>query len=306
MHKNVTPLKVWIGVISIFFITQILIYINIESDKKTSQLASTFDMLYKEMEESFNSADSSVIKIAVIGTSLTGHGISCSDDIRDYAQRNYGVNIELRKIFFLSDNFRYFVEKRELLKKLIQLDVDIIMIQTEALAVQLDYQSKKSQLPLNIIRILSQKNREFIQIGEKAQNEKNSYLEECYPRSAFELPSTIDTLFDIKAKPRNIKSEKEVAFSFEDLKACKENGIQVIMLDFPRPYKVEQMARTPFFNKSLEKLAQEYQEEFGIEHWTFDETMYFNQFRDYAHLNATGREVFTTWLVDEIVKEKSR
>lgn len=304
MYKNVTPLKVWIGVISFFFITQIFIYLNIESNKYTSQRASTFETLYKEMEESFNSADSSVIKIAVIGTSLTGYGVGCSDDIRDYAQRNYGVNIELRKVFYNGDQFRYFVEKQELLKKLIQLEVDIVIIQTEALAVQLVKQKNAKPRLINKIRKLSSQNRELLKRAANIQDKK--FLQECYPRKDFEPPPMIDTLFDIKAALRNIKSEKEIAFAFEDLKACKENGIQVIMLDFPRPYKVEQMARTPLFNKSLDKLAKEYQEEFGIEHWTFDQAMYFNQFRDHAHLNAIGREAFTTWLVDEIVKQRSR
>lgn len=306
MHKNATPLKVWIGVMSIFFIVQTYLYIS--NDKGDSRLDITFDTLYKEIEDSFNSADSSAIKVVVIGTSLTGFGVSCSDDIRDYAKTEYGLNVELRKVFFNSDNFRYFVEKQELLKKLIRLETDIIIIQTEALAVRLKLNIEKSQHLLKFIEELSIQNRELIKKTANVQYKKKGkkkFLQGCYPRNAFKLPPTIDTLFDLKPSLRIIKPQEERAFAFDDLKACKEKGIQVIMLDFPRPYKVEEMVTTPSFNISLEKLAKEYQEEFGIEHWTYDETMYFSQFRDYGHLNASGREIFTTWLVDEIVKKKS-
>ena len=110
----------------------------------------------------------------------------------------------------------------------------------------------------------------------------------------------------MKYKPveRFVKNNTEVQFVVEQLKILKKAGIKVVLVDIPRPQQVEKIMYTEPFRSDLTACLNIYQHEIDVPLWRYTgRPMYFKYFFDGGHLNKEGRHLFTTNLLEKIIKE---
>ena len=107
MDNNTPPLKIWVWVGISFLIFQIFIITRSDFSLRNedNRMKNMFRELYQQLENDFQQADSSTIKVAIIGSSLVGHGILCSDEIDNYVKKKQDQDI----IKYWEDKKRYSV-----------------------------------------------------------------------------------------------------------------------------------------------------------------------------------------------------
>lgn len=112
-----------------------------------------------------------------------------------------------------------------------------------------------------------------------------------------------------KAVARFRKLQEKASVDLDEFKKllaqARQNGVQIVILDVPRYFAVEQV-RTEDKNTNRLELIRMLREELHLPWLTLPGQLSADCYRDYAHMNARGREQYSRWLLLEIDQLLSR
>lgn len=301
MRKIETPLKIWVYIIFIFIGIQSIV--SFFGKKIGSQ---SLILPNNEIYESINDLkqpDSTIElkKIAVIGSSLVSYGIGVRGQNTISLSTKTNNLIKLTKIWKIGNPYVEFVKKDKLLKILKEIHPDLICIQSELVAVDIFKKDEFNYLLSNLtdysyhnkLRIYSILN--YLNIYKKKYNKFN-LKSDVFSKS-------YDTI-NYTPAIRTAKKISDIEFAFNDLKELRNAGIKVVILDLPRPKKVEDEIYTKEFSTELKGILNLYKRKFDMDYWPYTgQPLYYKDFKDGGHMNEKGRRIYTNWLKEKIIKE---
>lgn len=293
MKIQTTPLKIWGWVSVIFIITQSVLVLFFFKAKVDLNNNEDYYNQINYMHQEFRKNNS--YKVIIIGSSLIGHGVACSDEITTYLSSKKNVNINLLKIWDSNDPLNKFINLN-LIEEIIKAKPDLVLFQTELAAINFtknkQWIQKVSFINKSIIRY----------IFSLKQGNKYSSKNRFCPKN-IDIQFEYDTIKHIPQK-RKVKPINDLHFVFNGFKRLQKEGIKTVLIDIPRPVQSEKIIYTKPFNEQLHKLFNVYYNNFGITHWNYTGApIYYKHCIDEGHLNKKGRNIYTEWLLAKIEKE---
>lgn len=302
MNTNGPPLKVWLYFFCAFFAFQIIVYCYVKP--KNKKVSYSDDQSMESALQDLKASDEKSIKVVIIGSSLVGRGVECREEMNSAISSQKAPLVHLTKVWASGDPYFQMMEKGKLLKKLIEIRPDLICIQTELVAVNLDHVNQNlTVLNQSLINISVYNKMAINYLRQSFGAEKNvsGDDQQCI------LDGEAIAMDTINYKPinRSVKKINEIKFAFNDLKKLQRAGIKTVIVDLPRPVKVEEKVFNAHFFGQLQQVLGMYQQQFGIDYWKYTgQPMYYRHFIDGGHLNKTGRHIYTEWLLKKIKQEK--
>ena len=321
MKSKAVPLKVWVGIFLVFVAFQYFNKLYFEEKiffPREKSIQS--DGHFFRLEHDFKNADPDELKVAVIGSSRVAKGIECPDDVRLILAEQGLPSFQLNKIWESYDPFEMLIKDKNLLEKLIPLQPDLILIQSEMLAIHmsisdyykdgriekrykkfwdLEYEGDEKQYLPKQLKYQSKLNQELVFYALNG----NMFEQGKGPCSIRDNYAVFDTINPSRRKS-TIKKFDDMEYVFEDLEKLKKAGIKVVIIETPYPHLVEKEMRKPQFLQELEQIKSEYKDRFDIDYWGYEgSTLYFKYYADAGHLNPEGRAIYTRWLVEKINQE---
>lgn len=300
MKFNVASIKIWILVIVTFCLIQIFVIQYFYKTGKILDNYNYFSSQLNDIKNDFNSKDKSTYNVVVVGSSLVGHGIECPEELQKTLASFPIKNILIKKIWESGDPIKYFIEDKNLINELLIVKPDLVCLQTELAAVRFEDPEKNIYTNFkNHFEELRQKN--IVVFKDLLFKKKSSY-------TICENMSNDDAeLFDsvtYRTTKRFVKSGEEINYLLNGIKKLKNAGIKLVIVDIPKPQKVELLINNNLFLQNLNSLLDMYKLKLGIAHWTYaGRPMYFDDFIDGGHLNKAGRHEFTSSLIEKIINE---
>ncbi len=315
--KTPTPLKTWFYFLIIFSLLQLIIvfFVLKEENKIAIEFSdivkAQYHISYQALVHDFDIASDSVYKVIVVGSSLVGRAVECPNAIKKYALQKYNKEIQLNTIFLSGDQLFFLSEEVSFFKKISALKPNLLLIQSEWLSTGFDMKKCPKgvrgytyikYLFLDLVRC----NRHFFfkivknKILNKEYRKKTRKLNVC---SYTYLKSQGDTL-SFFPKDRYIKDYNEFNYFYDDLQHLLKSEVDVLLLDIPRPPITEKFIHSTLLETQFKFLLKKYKNNFNVKYWRYKgQKMYFKDFMDYGHLNPKGREIYSKWLVDQIVEK---
>lgn len=300
MKVNIPPIKVWIWVGLAFCLFQLIVIIYYNKTNNGTEGDRWFSSQLNDIKSDFTTKSKSTYNVIIIGSSLVGNAVECPDEIVNTLANYPTKNILLKKIWQPHDPFESLITKKNLINELLLIKPDLVCIQTELAALR--YEEIETFFYTNFQNYMQDLASKNATIFKDFLNRYESDFINCED-NFIDYEVVADTLKYIPAK-RYVKTDTEIKFAFEGINKLIGAGIKVVIVDIPRPQKVEHIMYTKSFLKELNLLFEMYQRKFGIEHWSYSgRPMYFRDFHDGGHLNKEGRHLFTKDLLGKIVKE---
>ncbi|CAM1364995.1 hypothetical protein [Tenacibaculum xiamenense] len=294
MKNKYPPLKLWILVSSIFLFIQVLIgmfqadimeinYQNIKSIINQEHLDVLSDFKHSFNENNFNAI--------IVGTSLVNDGVQCHYESTSSEQKE----INIRKLW-RSENFDSFFLNNSLINEIIKIKPDLLLIQAELFGIE--FNNKRGFMTKQSIS-----NKILLKKIFRINTIKTTLFEECYYNKQAKPIFQYDSL-SFKPNKRFINLNHNINNITKALKKFREAKIKIIAVDIPRPIKTEKIVYTKKFRHDLKALFKKYKKLNDIDYWVYNgQVLYFKHFRDGAHMNKSGRSVYTDWLRNKIKKE---
>ncbi len=305
MNKKSAPLKIWLILTLVFFITESVFYFSKTSlDIKYGQIQRVYKkkqatLTVNYLKKNFN-PDKKTFKVVVIGSSLSALGVNCNE--RLYFKEKFHKDIEIFKVFSYGyrDNLKFLTRELQFFDLLANLKPDMVIFENDLLAFDLinkETEFKTYDLPA-LNKFIFQTLRNILLYLKKT----NDYTyEPCNPLE----PEVIKPLH-YKINPRRIKTFEEIAFLHPYLNILNKSGTKLIFLDLPRPKIVEKEIHSGEQEKEFQKLLAKYTKSFNISYWKYTRPLSFIYFIDHGHLNKQGRDIFSDWLIEKIAKETEK
>jgi len=106
-----------------------------------------------------------------------------------------------------------------------------------------------------------------------------------------------------QAKRYRVRSIHDFPEWNEFFEYARNNGIQVCLLELPRSQDGMDLLPEGLYEDYLELIGQ-YRDEYGIEYLAYPEILpHKGYFKDAAHLNRKGAELYSNWLVETITRK---
>lgn len=300
MKTNVPPIRIWIWVLVTFCLLQLIVIIYYNNPNHSSTNENSFISQLSDMKREFAGKDKATYKVVIIGSSLVANGVACPDEIAGILADYQTKNIVLNKIWKPNDQFKHLVEKNKIINELLLVKPDLVCIQTELAAIGYNEIEKNFYTDFQkYVQTLAFRNTTFVKdifkIGKVDFIKcKDNFID-------FEVVE--DSLKYVPVK-RYVKNNTEVQFISEQLKILKKAGINVVLVDIPRPQQVEKIMYTEPFSRDLTACLNIYQNGIEVPLWRYTgRPMYFKDFYDGGHLNKEGMHLFTKNLLEKIIKE---
>jgi hypothetical protein len=209
--------------------------------------------------------------------------------------------VKLLKIWDSYDPLENFIDNN-LINQIIKIKPDLVLFQTE-LAI-IDYSERNVQAKnfllkkLNNLVYINTSTVKYLWPFHKREN-FNCFL----IKKDVDIQTKYDTVAFIPFE-RTIKNIENLDYLTKGLNQLNNAGIKSVIVDVPKPQKIEKLIYTNSLNKDREALLKIYKEEYGIEHWSYSgQPIYFRHLRDEGHLNREGKSMYTKWLIGKIEKE---
>ncbi|WP_316839183.1 hypothetical protein [Pedobacter gandavensis] len=302
MKTNGPPLKVWFYFFFAFFAFQIIVYCYVKP--KIKKVSYSDDKTMESALKDLKSSDEKSIKVVIIGSSLVGCGVECREEMNSAISSQKAPLVHLTKVWGSGDPYFRMIENDKLLDKLIEIRPDLICFQTELVAVNFDIVDPNLTGLNQSLIITSLYNKmaiNYLRQNPDANKNVPRNGQQCVPdREDIKMDTT-----NYKPINRSVKKHNDIKFAFNDLKKLQRAGIKTVIVDLPKPVKVEEkFFNTPFMGQ-LQQVLDMYQQQFGIEYWKYTgQPMYYRHFIDGGHLNKSGRHIYTEWLLEKIKQEK--
>ena len=292
--KRVPPLQIWIIAISIFIIIQVVFYLI-----PPNKLDATISFPRNDTAILHDKIYNPTHKIIVLGSSITDEAIETEESILSMSIKNGGAPLLIKKLTGNNDKLAFLIDRYDLKNYIISEKPEAICIQTELAAIKLipehifapEFMVQQAQINKLIIKKII------------AGFEDKTPAIEINPIDN-EIKIVEDTL-TFQAINRSVKTKKESQYVFDLIKLLKSSGIKTYFIDIPRAKQFEQKYFTNQYNDSLNNLFNIYNTETGSKRLEYTgPTLYFKNYRDIGgHMNITGRNIYTQWLVNTLQNE---
>ncbi|MGK0414593.1 MAG: hypothetical protein ACJA1B_002820 [Polaribacter sp.] len=302
MKKTAPPIKVWIWVGISYLVIQILIIIWYYDSltKEYSYLNNNLNSQLSNIKSEFENSEGESYKVIVIGSSLTGCGVKCKNELLYPPTKHKKINLQLTKIWYPGDPFKLLIENTTLIEKLVILKPDLICFQTEFLTTILHHKDSNPLKEDNflLINMISHYNNKFVNDLRFIKNPIDSFQYGCKP--IIYKNQNIDTL-NHKPMLKTVKKIPDLKYAFNGLLPLKNANIKMMIVDVPRPQKKDINDFSKTYSNNLQELLKVYKKELAIDYWYYyGSQMYYKYFADGAHLNEEGSEIYTKWLTAQI------
>jgi hypothetical protein len=300
MKRSETPMKIWVVVLVVFIGIQSFFYF-FEKRINTRSLE-LLNPITSEAINDLKKPDSIPSKkVVIIGSSLVGLGVGNEDETTISVKVKPNYLIKLTKIWKGRDPYVEFVEKDKLFKKLKKIHPNLICIQSELVAIDLYPKNNFNNILRNLTDYTYYSKLRIYYVLDQLNIYKKTNTQ-IKPLNV-DFVNNYDTI-NYEPKLRAIKKIDDIKFAFNDLKDLQNAGIKVVILDLPRPKKVEEKIYTTTFNTNLKKLLDFYKKEFNMDYWKYSgKPLYYKHFMDGGHMNKNGSEIYTNWLTEKINKD---
>lgn len=287
---------IWVGATFVFFQLFVIIYYSFNENKINKLKYDHYFDQVKYITEELQK-DSTGYKVIIIGTSLIGNGVACPEEIKSFT--NQKSNLRLFKIWGSNDLLEDFVSNN-LINNIISWKPDLVLFQSELTTINF---SEKNILLEKAYQI-SNKNKSvlrYLSSFNKTTVYDSNYR--CYPKN-IDVETNSDTIAFTPAF-RSIKDLQELDYLTSGFISLSQAGIKSVIVDIPRPVASEKIINTESFNQSAQTLIDLYKGKYSIVNWKYTgPPIYFKNCVDLAHLNKSGRKIYTNWLLNKIQKER--
>lgn len=252
-----------------------------------------FDPIFSKFKDIDSKHVSSNKKVLFFGSSLLGQGLDCPSS--SMFKLSEDKSLSIYKIWKSEDPFRELFSTDKYTQDILNLKPDLICIQTELAAINLEWLNYES----HFFKTISIENRTLRQVIYENKNSNFNWQSYCDPASTFQATET-DTL-NLSPVKRSIKRVENIASALSTLETFRKAGIQIAIVDIPRPYALEQQYKTQTFLTELNQLLKTYKNDLQVDYWSYSgPALYHNKFIDRGHLNVDGRTIYTKWLLETI------
>ncbi|MGJ7033731.1 hypothetical protein [Niabella hirudinis] len=295
--QNAPPLKIWIPVLVIVFCGYMALYISVVNDPDVFlELDQDTETLLKDYVAK---QDDSTLTVVVLGTSLVQAGVADEDFFRHAAALRYKRKIRVFKLFGSGGYLEQFTQNSRVFDLLATYPPDLLLIEENLIGYHVMQKKTRNFL-------MYEKLRSFYAI-KKSSPEKAAGI----PFQLPVIPQTEDLIRDtvhidayVKAAAgRTVRTYAENKSVDPFLQRLTAGGAKIVILNFPRPYPIESGIRSGKYAAQFRQLLQDYQQQFGIRYWSFDQPLPFSCFCDFGHMNREGAAVFSQWVLQKIVSE---
>ena len=298
------PIKVWIWVGVSYLVIQslILIFYLYNSKNKINDLNNKLNYQLSNIKSEFKNTNGENFRVIVIGSSLTGFGVKCTNILLNSPTQNKKINLQLTKIWYPRDPFKELIENTPLIEKLVLLKPDLICFQTEYLTTILHQNNstinKEDNFLLKKINIISYNNNKFVHDLRFKKIPIDNVQYGCIPMTY--KNKNIDTLSH-KPMQKTVKKLSDLQYAFNGLLPLKNANIKMMIVHVPRPQKKDINVFSKTYSNNLQELLKVYKKELAIDYWSYTgNPMYYKHFVDGGHLNEEGSEIYTNWLIAQI------
>lgn len=289
--KSYLSIKHWIVVLLGVCFAQTVLHLTYLYYKEKHR---PFDPIFNYIKDAVLEDHKTSKRVLFFGSSLIGQGLPCPDDTI-FNTKNGALPITIFKIWKSEDPFNELFGSDKYLENIIDLKPDLICIQTELAAVNLNWLAFET----NFLKNRSIENRSLKQLMLQPKEPLLDISKYCNPIKTIEI-EPFDTV-DLNIGSRNIKTLEEITKAFPVLKALKDAHIKIVIVDIPRPHSVENMFKTAVYSNNLNRCLDEYKSVLNIDYWAYDgQKMYYKDFMDRRYLNETGKNSYMKWLLQTI------
>jgi len=230
-------------------------------------------------------------RVVVLGSSLIGQGISCSEEFSDSSFRQ----IRLSKIFLNTHRgvLKTFTEIHGFDSLLLH-PPDILLIEVDQLAYRIEQdQTLSERFSTGAVFLRNVKTTAAFGIA-------NYRMPEYCGKIIHE--TIADTVWETNThwQPLTFNDHGEVHPYLQQLQKL---GVRLVMVHVPRPGVSEAAIHTGSREKEFLSVVQAYQQAYGMEYWNYPHLLPFTYFYDQGHLNKRGRMLYSNWLYSKLEKE---
>lgn len=230
-------------------------------------------------------------KVVALGSSLTGQGISCSDEFSD---TNF-QNIALSKIF-LNTHLSVLETFREVkvFDSLLAHPPSIVLVEVDQLAYHIERgESFQDLFSTGAIFLKNLKATVITEFG-------NYRMPEYCGKIIHE--TIVDSLSESKVKWKLVPSnDHKDVLSY--LTRLQKKGVHIILVQIPRPAATDRVLHGGAQEQAFLGLMKEYKQNYKMDYWSYPNLLPYSYFYDMGHLNQRGRLLYSQWLYSKLVKE---
>ncbi len=279
-QRSDIPLYLWPIIGGLFFAIIALFpskYLEYQLDKKRLE---TF-----AQEKSPN-----CLQIIALGSSRTQCGVFFDQKMESLYASLYPSQIHFLRFTKSGAIFSAF---ESIFAEILAVRPDLILLEPEMLF----YKKKDSHFSL--LNYLNTKQRAFYLITSSGKKKYQEEQEKELNKGFLGVRQTKEVLEHVQFLKSFLLSESIAPSVDQFLKKAKEQGVRLILLDFPRSKIIEDELEE---KRRLEKLAIAHcQNTYGMEVWTFNlPESNDSWYLDFGHFNERGQEQFSAWLIEAI------
>ncbi|MEQ9298738.1 MAG: hypothetical protein RIF33_09255 [Cyclobacteriaceae bacterium] len=300
MEKHPALLS-WLLALTAFFSFQAYIYLDSDETLIDYQITHTVQTI----TEACLRRDSEDLIVVTVGNSLLNHGVHCTGQFEQLVASRSNRKISLFKITRSGGNFANLIQRNDLIDQLIAARPDLILIQDELLIssssndhVLFDSgQDFKLDQWQDQYYKLAFKNVNFAMSLADYIRDKDYCLNSTFDGVATDSINYVNNY----SVSRGWNNDSQINTTWDKL---KQSGVNVKILEIARPVSKNMTNEEYRFSLIFEKQLRSIRDEFLIDYWGYDgPTLPFSSFYDHAHLNQSGREQYSQWLADRLVKQ---
>ncbi len=291
-NQQYPSLKSWAvagGVFVFLFglIHLLALHFNDEILKKKQRIEATH--LLKHVTQQMGQ-ETKKTKVVVLGSSLIGQGVSCSEEL-DTAFHH----ISLSKIFLNTHLgvLETFMDVN-VFDSLLLHPPDILLIEVDQLAYHIE---QDQTVP------------EFLSTG--ALFLKNLKTTAAFGIANYRMPEYCGKIIQENIIDSSLTTNVNWhVLSFHDhpevkpyLKKLRAAGVKILLIQIPRPGATDRILHSGEKEKELLKVVELYKHNYQMSYWNYPDYLPFSYFYDKGHLNKKGRLLYSKWLYAKLEKE---
>lgn len=228
-------------------------------------------------------------KVVVLGSSLIGQGISCSEELDSTSQ-----NISLSKIFLNTHLgvLETFMEVN-VFDSLLLHPPDILLIEADQLAYRIEQDQTIPEF-LSTGAIFLKNLKTTAAFG--AHYRMPEYCGKIIQESIVDSSLTSNVHWNV----RPFSDHPKVKPYLQRLRAA---GVKIIMVQIPRPAATDTLIHSGDKERAFLNVMDQYKRNYQMSYWNYPYLLPFSYFYDKGHLNKRGRILYSGWLYAKLEKE---
>ena len=304
------PLRGWgIVILGVLLVFGFLGYADLPADKP---FKNTHEMRYSNYKIRLHNLVKAEVeqkneyRVIIFGSSLTAQGV-LRDSFFNQTFQRMGKPIKVNRVFY-AGAFYKMLEDPDLLDYLEAVQPDLLCIEDQVFfftplpgldwpQTSLTQFHKNYVYNLNVLKHLLFPS-VFPEQGFERQIDSTLTFDVKYPQADSVISHADSSRYDIKY--RTVRKMRRTRKFNRLVDRLTQNATDLVILNVPRPAKIENVYLTKRESQKKDRLLLAYQDRFDTEYWKFERSFPFRYYWDISHLNKYGQLAYSDWLLERI------